>query len=126
MARKATKKRAASARPKAARGKAGKSAPKAGKASAGQRKQKSKTDMSAADALSGLLESPLVAEVIAAGAAAALATLTQQALSKKSQGGTKEALKLAAKAAASAMGTRLAMEIKDVVDSGKRASGEAG
>ena len=125
MARKATRKAAASARPKTARGKAGKSAPKAGKASAGKRKQKSKSDMTAADALSGLLESPLVAEVIAAGAAAALATLTQQALSRRSEGGTKEALKLAAKAAASAMGTRLAVEIKDVVESGKKAKSEA-
>lgn len=79
-----------------------------------------------AEAIAGLLETPLVAEVIAAGAAAALATLTQQALSKKAQGGTASALKDAARAAASAMGTRLAEELNEIVDGAggaKRGSG---
>ena len=73
--------------------------------------------MSAADALVGLLESPLVAEVIAAGAAAALAAITQQALSKK--GGSKSAVKEAAKAAAAAMGTRLAAEFDEIMKCAK-------
>jgi hypothetical protein len=81
--------------------------------------------MSASDALTGLLESPLVAEVIAAGAAAALATLTQQAISKKAEGGTSKALKMAAKAATSAMGARLASEIDEIVAGVKKSSGEA-
>lgn len=66
-------------------------------------------------ALVGLLETPLVAEVIAAGAAAALSTLTQQALSKRAEGGTATSLKLAAKAAAAAMGARLATEFDEIV-----------
>jgi hypothetical protein len=89
---------------------------------AGKQKRKPKSRMSASDALSGLLESPLAAEVIAAGAAAALATLTQQAISKKAQGGTKDALKLAAKAAAAAMGARLATEIDEIVRARKAGS----
>lgn len=87
-------------------------------------KGKSKSKMSASDALTKLLESPLAFEIIAAGAAAALATLTQQAISKKAQGGTKDSLKLAAKAAAAAMGARLASEIDEIVRS-KSSRGEA-
>jgi hypothetical protein len=84
-----------------------------------RQKRKPEKEMSASDAMSGILESPLVAEVIAAGAAAALATLTQQAISKKAEGGTRQALKLAAKAATSAMGARLAAEIDEIVASAK-------
>jgi len=82
-------------------------------------KLKPEADRSARDAIAGILESPLVAEVIAAGAAAALATLTQQALSRKAEGGTKNALKDAAKAAAAAMGTLLASELDEIVGRGK-------
>jgi hypothetical protein len=89
---------------------------------AGKRKPE---PMSASDALTGILESPLVAEVIAAGAAAALATLTQQAISKKAEGGTSKALKMAAKAATAAMGARLAAEIDEIVAGAKDSSGEA-
>lgn len=80
--------------------------------------------MGAADALVGLLESPLVAEVIAAGAAAALAAITQQALTKKSGSSTKKALKEAAKAAAAAMGTRLAAEFDEIMKTAKKSRRE--
>jgi hypothetical protein len=95
------------------------------KSSKGGRTKSKPEAMSASDALTGLLESPLVAEVIAAGAAAALATLTQQAISKKAEGGTSKALKMAAKAATSAMGARLASEIDEIVAGVKKSSGEA-
>lgn len=72
----------------------------------------------AKEALVGLLETPLVAEVLAAGAAAALATMTQQALLKKGEGGTAGALKAAAKAAAAAMGTRLSIEFEEIISGG--------
>lgn len=106
--------------------KAGTAKPKkkaAGSRAAGAAKPKGKSkaepNTSAAEALAGLLETPLVAEVIAAGAAAALSTLTQHALSKKADGGTAAALKQAAKAAAGAMGTRLAAEFDEIVKSAK-------
>jgi hypothetical protein len=119
MAKKPTK--SPSSRP-ASRGKPADTAKPRSKAGKSKSKPRPKSRMSASDAFSGLLESPLAAEVIAAGAAAALATLTQQAISKKAQGGTRDALKLAAKAAAVAMGARLATEIDEIVRARKPGS----
>ena len=82
------------------------------------RKAAPKSQASAKEAIVGLLETPLVAEVLAAGAAAALATMTQQALLKKGDGGTAAALKAAAKAAAAAMGTRLSAELDEIINGG--------
>lgn len=79
---------------------------------------------SAGDALVSFLESPLATEILATGAAAGLAALTQHALSKK-DGGAKHALKKAGKAAAAAMGTMIATEIEEIVKSTKAARGEA-
>ena len=83
-------------------------------------------ELTAKEALVGILESPLVAEVIAAGAAAALSTITQQALSKRS-GGTAKTLKEAAKAAGVAMGARLSLEAEEIMKAAKGGakSGEA-
>ena len=78
------------------------------------------SELTAKEAIVGILESPLVAEVIAAGAAAALSTITQQALSKRG-GGTAKALKDAALAAGAAMGARLALEADEIM---KVAKGE--
>lgn len=72
----------------------------------------------AGEALAALLESPLATEVLAAGAAAGLAAMTQHALAKR-EGGAKTALKEGAKAAATAMGTRLATEIDGILKSAK-------
>lgn len=134
MAKKATtsstgKKASAKAKPRSAAPK--KTATKSVTARARQKKSGGKQrtpspNMSAAEAVAGVLESPLVKEVIAAGAAAALAALTQQALSRGAGGSTKSALKLAAKAAATAMGARLATEIEEIVTSGKQSSREEG
>ena len=74
---------------------------------------------SAADALIGLLESPLVADILAAGAAAALAAFTASRASRRREGGSKQALKNAAKAAATAMRARLSEEIDDILESAK-------
>jgi hypothetical protein len=71
-------------------------------------------ELTAKEAIVGILESQLVAEVIAAGAAAALSTITHQALSKKS-GGTAKTLKEAAKAAGVAMGARLSLEADEIM-----------
>lgn len=130
MAKKATKKPAAGARSATRRRTAGGGQSRSAKGTATKpRKAKASRDsegMGAADALVGLLESPLVAEVIAAGAAAALATITQQALTKRSAGSTKSALKEAAKAAAAAMGARLATEFDEIMKTAKESrAGEA-
>jgi len=85
---------------------------------------KAESGKSAADALVGLLESPVVADVLAAGAAAALAAFTQHSLSRRKEGGSKRALKNAAKAAAAAMGTRISEEFEEIMDAAKRSRPE--
>ena len=75
--------------------------------------------MSASDALVGLLESPLVADVLAAGAAAALAAFTHHRLTRRRDSNSKLALKNAAKAAATAMGARLSEEFDEILESSK-------
>lgn len=75
--------------------------------------------MSAADALVGLIESPLVADVLAAGAAAALASFTHHQLSRRRESGTKQALKDAASAAATAMAARLSEEVEEILEASK-------
>jgi len=84
----------------------------------GQR-SKAQSPMSASDALVGLLESPLVADILAAGAAAALASFTQHRLTRRAEGNSKQALKGAAKAAAAAMGARLSEELDEILESAK-------
>ena len=79
---------------------------------------------SAADAVIGLLESPIVADVLAAGAAAALAAFTQHSLSRRKEGGSKRALKSAAKAAAAAMGARISEEFEEIMDAARRSRAE--
>ena len=79
----------------------------------------------AADAIVGLLESPLVADMLAAGAAAALAAFTQHRLTRRRENSSKRALKEAAKAAAAAMGARLSEEFEEILESAKRAKAEA-
>ena len=81
--------------------------------------------MSVSDALVGLLESPLVADVIAAGAAAALASFTHHRLTRRRDSNSKEALKDAAKAAAAAIGARLSDEWDEILESSKRSRREA-
>jgi len=115
MAKKATR--------RAAAGKGRATAGKARKAARPRTRAKPQSEgAGAADALVRLLESPLVAEVIAAGAAAALAAITQQALSRKSGGGNRSALKEAARAAAAAMGARLSSEFDEIMKSAKASS----
>ena len=79
----------------------------------------SKEPVTAAEVLTGLLESPLVADILAAGAAAALASFTHHSLSKRSEGGSKQALKNAAKAAGTAITTRITAEFDEIVKAAK-------
>jgi len=82
-------------------------------------RSEAETPMSASEALVGLLESPLVADILAAGAAAALASFTQHRLTRRAEGNSKQALKGAAKAAAAAMGARLSEELDEILETAK-------
>ena len=79
------------------------------------------TGGNAADALLKLLESPLVADLLAVGATAALAALAEHRYSSRSGegAGAKRALKGAVTAAAAAMGRRIATEFEEVKKASK-------
>jgi hypothetical protein len=113
-ARSSTKKRLAS--PAGSRAGAGKGGNSSGRTGGGAKRE---PGMSAADALMGLLESPLVADILAAGAAAALAAFAQRGLSRRQDRSSKTVLKNAAKAAATAMGARIAEEIDEILAKSK-------
>ena len=75
---------------------------------------------SAADMLFKLLESPIVADLLAVGATAALAALAEHRYSASSERkGAKRALKGAVTAAAAAMGRRIATEFDEIKQSAK-------
>ena len=78
------------------------------------------------DALIKLLQSPLVIDLLAVGATAALAAITETR-SGRAQGvvgSSKKTLKAAGKAAASAVGRRLATEFDEIKAASQRASGQ--
>lgn len=104
-----------------------KSTAKPGKAVAASRPRASRSgerqsDFNAADALLKLLESPLVADLLAVGATAALAAIAESRYSRKSGADAKstKALKAAAKAAAAAMGRRIATEFDEIRKASKK------
>ncbi len=76
----------------------------------------------AADALVKLIESPLVAELLAVGASAALAAFAAQGFGRRTEDGrgTRRALKAAAKSAAVAMGARLSTEVQAIREASKK------
>lgn len=78
----------------------------------------------AAELIGDLLESPLVADTLAAGAAAALAIFVEHGLSKSAKGSSTQALKRAGKAAAAAMGARLVTEFDDIMSKSNKAKPE--
>ncbi len=85
------------------------------------------SDLTAADALFKLIESPLVADLLAVGATAALAAIAESRFSRREDAGRKssKALKAAAKAAAAAMGRRLSTEVEEIRKASKKAKGPA-
>lgn len=112
-AKPAAKSRAANPKPKT-QGKSRakpKAAPRKARASAA----KPESGRGAADALVNLLQSPLVADLVAVAATAALAALAEQGFSgsnrKRAAG---NAVKAAGKAAAAAVGRRLNVEIDEI------------
>jgi hypothetical protein len=117
MAKKATAKAAGG-------GGAGKRLQK-GKASSsgGGRSSSSSTQSDAVDALIKLLQSPLVIDLLAVGATAALAAITESRSSRAqgAVGNNKKTFKAAGKAAAAAVGRRLATEIDEIRDVSRKA-----
>ena len=85
------------------------------------------SDSTAADALFKLLESPLVADLLAVGATAALAAIAESRFGRKDAAGSKSsrALKAAAKAAAAAMGRRLSTEVGEIRKASTKPKGPA-
>lgn len=86
------------------------------------------SDFNAADALLKIIESPLVIDLLAVGATAALAAITESRSGRKSDPGYKNsrALKAAGKAAAAAMGRRVATEFEEIKTAAKTASARKG
>lgn len=82
----------------------------------------------AIDALIKLLQSPLVIDLLAVGATAALAAITEhrsgRAQGALDQRGSKKALKAAGKAAAAAVGRRIATEFDEIRSASKQAGSE--
>ena len=85
------------------------------------------SDLTAADALYKLLESPLVAELLAIGATAALGAIAESRFGRKSDAGRKSgnSVKAAGKAAAAAIGRRLSSEVEEIRKASKKAKGSA-
>ena len=125
-----TKRKRAAARPKTKAG-ARKPARAAGvdrrKSDRRKSSDRRSSDLTAADALFKLIESPLVADLLAVGATAALAAIAESRFSRKDDAGRKssKALKAAAKAAAAAMGRRLSSEVDEIRKAVKKPRGAA-
>jgi hypothetical protein len=78
------------------------------------------------DALIKLLQSPLVIDLLAVGATAALAAITESRSSRTQNvaGNSKKTLKAAGKAAAAAVGRRLQSEFEEITAASKRGKEE--
>jgi hypothetical protein len=119
MAKKATAKSASGAGKKVAK--------KSGSSGGGRSKSSSRSSSSQhdpVDALIKLLQSPLVIDLLAVGATAALAAITETRSSRAqgAVGNNKKTIKAAGKAAASAVGRRLATELDEIRAASKKAS----
>lgn len=78
-----------------------------------KKKGGSKSKANAVDALLKIADHPLVGELVAIGATAAVAAIAQQGLGKSKKGGSTKAVKEAGKAAAAAIGARLISEFAE-------------
>lgn len=116
MAKRATSK--SGGRAKSATKSAGKSKAVTERRSTGHGRRTSDTP---GEAFIKLLQSPLVAELVAVAATAALASLAQEGFNKSGSGGKRagRAVKQAGKAAANAIGQRLSTEIDEIKKAAK-------
>lgn len=116
-------KKAKAAKPKKA-SKSGKAKGKGSKAQSGAKRADEGRSRSsgAGDAIVKILESPLMVDLIAVGATAALAAIAEHRFGRDSEEkGTAQAAKSAGKAAAAAVGRRLTSEIQEIVKSTRAA-----
>jgi hypothetical protein len=123
-----TKRKRAAAKPKTAARKPARAASTERRKSSDRRKSDRRTsNLTAADALFKLIESPLVADLLAVGATAALAAIAESRFSRSDDVGKKsgKALKAAAKAAAAAMGRRLSTEVDEIRKAATKSRGGA-
>ena len=90
-------------------------------------KRAANDDSTVTDALFTLLESPLVAELLAVGATAAWAAITESRYSRKTGTDAKSTkiAKAAGKAAAAAIGRRLTTEFSEIRKASKKPAGTA-
>ena len=128
MAKKATKAGSGAARKtKKSRTKSGSSSRQS---SSRNRQGGSTKSADAGEALIKLLQSPLVADLLAVAATADLATLAEQGFASRGASGSRgkragNAVKEAGKAAASAIGRRLGTEMEEIRKASKAAKGGA-
>src|SRR5687767_9695739 len=127
MAKRATKTEGGSSR-KVAKKSSGSGGSRRGEGSRASGSQGRSSQSDPVDALIKLLQSPLVIDLLAVGATAALAAITEHR-SSRAQGaidarGSKKALKAAGKAAAAAVGRRIANEFDEIRTASKRAGEE--
>ena len=124
MAKKATAKSSSGGSKKAVAAKS--SSRSGGSGENSSRERSSESGFDPVDAFIKLLQSPLVVDLLAVGATAALAAITEHR-SSRSQGAIhnpKRAVKDAGKAAAAAIGRRLKTEFEEVRTASKRAGTE--
>ena len=119
---KGSRSKSTAAKPKAAKGRS-RGGPR--KASSGRRKaDKDNFASDAGDAVIKLLQSPLVADLVAVAATAALAALAEQRFGSESsrRKGAGKAVKAAGVAAAAAIGRRLGEEFEEIKKASKPAA----
>ena len=104
--------KATTAKPKAKK-KTAKAVKAVAKAAPKAKKTGKKSPGNAMDALLKLADHPLVGELVAIGATAAVAAIAQQGLGKSKKSGSNKAVKEAGKAAAAAIGARLISEFAE-------------
>ena len=112
MAKKATSKSSSGGRRKTSSGSRAVAVPSRS-GGGGRSSSKSAAD-TASDAFIKLLQSPLVAELVAVAATAALTALAQEGIGGSRRARTGNAVKRAGKAAAKAIGDRLSTEIDEI------------
>jgi len=92
------------------------------KPAAGKKSKKPKADGKGVDMLWKLAGNPLVGELLAIGATAAVAAIADENFSKGKKHASSKAVKAAGKAAAAAIGARLISEFSEVKKASKKAS----
>lgn len=122
MAKKATKASSSGSKKAPKKSKASASAGSGSRAVATRPARSGGSDTDVVDALIKLLQSPLVIDLLAVGATAALAAITETRSSRAqgAAGNSKKTLKAAGKAAAAAVGRRIQNEFEEISAVSKR------